>query len=86
MSDDRIDDILTDSEIRMAGAVEHTQESFGKIRTGRANPQLVTDLSVEYYGAATPLQQLASVSVPEPRMLLINPFDRSSLKIGRAHV
>lgn len=80
MSDDQIDDVLTEAELKMDGAVEHTQASFGKIRTGRANPTLVTDLRVEYYGAATPLQQLASVSVPEPRMLLINPFDASSLK------
>ncbi len=75
-----IDDTMTDAELRMSGAVDHTRSEFGKIRTGRANPQLITDLMVEYYGAMTPLQQLASVSVPEPRMLLVNPFDASAMK------
>lgn len=75
-----IDDVLSEANEKMAAAVRHTQSEFAKIRTGRANPQLVTDLPVEYYGAKTPLQQLAGVSVPEPRMLLINPFDQSAMK------
>lgn len=80
MSADEIDDTLTDAELKMDAAVEHTQGGFAKIRTGRANPGLVTELPVEYYGAMTPLQQLASVSVPEPRLLLVNPFDANALK------
>jgi ribosome recycling factor len=64
----------------MSGAVDHTKAEFAKIRTGRANPALITDLRVEYYGAPTPLQQLAGVSVPEPRMLLVTPYDQSALK------
>jgi ribosome recycling factor len=80
VSDDMIAAILADADEKMAGAVSHTQGEFAKIRTGRANPGLITDLPVEYYGAPTPLQQLASVSVPEPRMLLVNPFDQSALK------
>ena len=75
-----IDDVMTDAELKMAAAVEHTRGEFGKIRTGRANPGLITDLPVEYYGAPTPLQQVASVSVPEPRMLLVSPYDASALK------
>src|SRR5688500_12856592 len=64
----------------MLGAVEHTRDQFGKIRTGRANPGLIADLRVEYYGAPTPLQQLAGVSVPEPRMLLVSPYDTTAMK------
>jgi ribosome recycling factor len=80
-----IDDLLTEAELKMDGAVEHTRGEFGKIRTGRANPGLITDLPVDYYGAPTPLQQLAGVSVPEPRMLLVSPYDQTALKaIDRA--
>ncbi len=75
-----IDDTMTDAELKMVGAVDHTRGEFGKIRTGRANPGLIADLPVEYYGAPTPLQQIAGVSVPEPRMLLVSPYDASALK------
>ena len=75
-----IDDLMTEAELKMDAAVDHTRSEFGKIRTGRANPGLITDLMVEYYGAPTPLQQVASVSVPEPRMLLVSPYDQSALK------
>jgi ribosome recycling factor len=64
----------------MEAAVEHTRAEFGKIRTGRANPALISDLRVEYYGAPTPLQQLAGIAVPEPRMLLVTPYDATALK------
>jgi ribosome recycling factor len=80
MSDDMIEVILSDADEKMQGAIAHTRSEFGKIRTGRANPTLITDLPVEYYGTQTPLQQLANVSVPEPRMLTVNPFDASALK------
>jgi len=75
-----LDDTMVDAELKMSAAVEHTSGEFAKIRTGRANPQLVTDLLVDYYGTATPLQQLAGVSAPEPRMLLVSPYDRSAMK------
>ena len=82
-----IDDVMTEAEVRMDAAVDHTRDQFGKIRTGRANPQLVTDVQVEYYGTRTPLQQLAGISVPEPRLLVINPYDQNALKeIERALV
>lgn len=75
-----IKDILKDAETRMLGAIHVLKEDLTTIRTGRANPGLVEKLHVEYYGAPTPLQQLASVSVPEPRQLLIKPFDPSTVK------
>lgn len=75
-----IDDIMNDAASKMAAAVDHTRAAFGKIRTGRANPGLVSDLPVEYYGTPTPLQQIAGVSVPEARMLVISPYDQSALK------
>ncbi len=75
-----IDDTMTEAELKMVAAVDHTRAEFAKIRTGRANPALITDLPVEYYGTPTPLQQVAGVSVPEPRMLLVSPYDASALK------
>jgi ribosome recycling factor len=80
VSDEMVKMILADAQEKMQAAVAHTSSEFGKIRTGRANPGLITDLPVEYYGAKTPLQQLASVSVPEPRMLLVSPFDATAMK------
>jgi ribosome recycling factor len=73
-------DILKDADTRMRSAIQNLVEDLGGIRTGRASPSLVERLPVEYYGAPTPLQQLATISVPEPRSLLIKPFDPSSLK------
>ena len=75
-----IDDTMTDAELRMSAAVDHTRGELAKIRTGRANPGLVNDLPVEYYGTKTPLQQLAGVTVPEARMLLISPYDAGALR------
>ena len=75
-----LDDLYQDAKTRMKGAVQALEEDLAAIRTGRANPALVDKLSVQYYGAPTPLQQLASVGVPEPRTLLIRPFDASTLK------
>jgi ribosome recycling factor len=73
-------DIYNDAESRMKGAVQALEEDLAGIRTGRASPALIEKLQVDYYGALTPLIQLASISVPEPRSLLIRPFDASSLK------
>jgi ribosome recycling factor len=75
-----IDDVLTEAELRMSDTIDHTRGEFAKIRTGRANPGLITNLPVEYYGTKTPLQQIAGVSVPEPRMLLVNPYDQNALR------
>lgn len=73
-------DIYKDTEIRMKGAVQALEEDLAGIRTGRASPALVERLQIDYYGAPTPLVQLASIGVPEPRSLLIRPFDASTLK------
>jgi ribosome recycling factor len=75
-----LDDVMTDAELRMSDSVDHTRGEFAKIRTGRANPQLISGLHVDYYGTKTPLQQIAGVSVPEPRMLLVNPYDANALR------
>lgn len=74
-----IDDTLDEAELKMQAAVEHTMDEFAKIRTGRANPQLLTELKVQYYGAPTPLQQIAGVTAPEARVLLVSPYDASAL-------
>lgn len=73
------DETLLDAMDKMAKAVEHTQSQFGTVRTGRATPALVEKLLVEYYGAQVPLQQLAGFSVPEARLLVVRPHDRTSM-------
>jgi ribosome recycling factor len=75
-----VDAALDDARDKMKAAVAHTQAEFGSVRTGRAAPALVERLRVEYYGAETPLQQLAGVKVQEARVLVISPYDKSSLK------
>ena len=80
MSDeDLIGAVRLDAEERMAKAVAHTRQDFAGVRSGRANPGLVEKLPVEYYGATVPMQQMASFSVPEARMLVISPFDKGSM-------
>jgi ribosome recycling factor len=69
--------LLADAEERMKGALEHTRKEFSSIRTGRATTALLDTVHVEYYGAVTPLSQVASVSAPEPRLLVIQPWDKS---------
>ena len=74
-----IEDLLKETEERMSKAVTALQNDLMTIRTGRASPSLVERLPVEYYGALTPLNQLATISAPEPRLLTIRPWDASSL-------
>ena len=74
-----ITDLLTEAEHKMEMAVDHVASEFATVRTGRANPQLLQRITVEYYGAPTPLQQLASIAVPEPRLLVVHPFDKSTV-------
>lgn len=74
-----IGDLLAEAEHKMEMAVEHVASEFATVRTGRANPQLLQRISVEYYGSPTPLQQLASIAVPEPRLLVVQPYDKSTL-------
>lgn len=75
-----IKDLLKDSESHMHKSIQILIEDLTAIRTGRANPGLVEKLQVEYYGSPTSLMQLASISVPEPRTLMIKPFDKTTLK------
>ena len=74
-----IQERLADAEIRMEKSIEALHKDLGTIRTGRATPALVERISVDYYGAATPLQSLAGISTPEARSLLIQPYDRSAI-------
>lgn len=75
-----IKDLLKDCESHMQKSIHVLLEDLTGIRTGRANPGLVEKLQIEYYGSPTPLMQLASISVPEARTLMIKPFDKSTLK------
>ena len=72
--------VLDDTREKMAKAVEHTSTELSTIRTGRATPALVEKLRVDYYGTPTPLQQIAGIGAPEPRLLVITPYDKTSMK------
>ncbi len=74
-----IDDTLLDAEEKMEKAVVVAKDDFGGIRTGRATPQMFNKIVVDYYGAMTPVNQLSSLTVPEPRMAVISPYDKNSL-------
>ena len=74
-----IDETLLDAEEKMEKAVSVAKDDFGSIRTGRATPQMFNKIVVDYYGAMTPVNQLASLTVPEPRMAIVQPYDKSSL-------
>ena len=74
-----IDDTLLDAEEKMEKAVEHAREDMGTIRTGRATPAMFNKVTAEYYGTPTPVNQLASITIPEARMAIIKPFDASTL-------
>jgi ribosome recycling factor len=80
VSSDEIRDLLKDAETRMSGAIHSLVEDLAGIRTGRASPALVEKLNVDYYGTPTHLKQLATISVPEPRTIMIKPFDAASIK------
>ncbi|MFI2711749.1 ribosome recycling factor [Micromonospora sp. NPDC018662] len=72
-----IDDTLLEAEEKMERAIEHAREEFGGIRTGRANAAMFSRILIDYYGSPTPLPQMASIAVPEPRMVIIKPYDTS---------
>ena len=74
-----IEETLLEGEAKMDHAVTHLQTEFTTVRTGRANPAIMHRVMVDYYGSPTPLQQLASFSVPEARLLLVHPYDRSTI-------
>lgn len=74
-----IEDLIQEADEKMRQAVEHVAAEFDTVRTGRANPQILHRITVEYYGTPTPLQQLATISVPEPRLLVVHPYDKSTI-------
>lgn len=74
-----IKDVVNTTKKNMQSALEFTQEQFGKVRTGRASGNLVDAVKVDYYGSPTPLSQVASVSVPDARTIMIQPFDRNTI-------
>jgi ribosome recycling factor len=80
MSDENIDLLLEDARDRMAKSVDAIRHEFSSVRTGRASPALLDRISVDYYGAITPLRQLATITAPEARLLTIQPYDKSSIK------
>jgi ribosome recycling factor len=81
MEDDGyVEAVSQDCREKMLKAIEHTRGEFGAIRTGRAAPALVEKFRIDYYGSDVPLQQLAGIQVPEAKMMVITPYDKSSLK------
>jgi ribosome recycling factor len=75
-----VQELVDDAVRRMDSAVDHTRSEFGTVRTGRASAALLDRITVDYYGTPTPLKQLATINVPEPRMLTVQPFDPSSIR------
>ena len=78
--EDLVSTLLDDARERMHKSIDSTRHEFGSVRTGRASPALLDRISVDYYGAATPLNQLATIAAPEARLLSIQPYDKSSIK------
>ena len=74
-----ISDIIREAETKMAHAIEHAKEEFAAIRTGRAHPAMFAKITADYYGTQTPLQQLATFHVPDARVVMITPYDRSAM-------
>lgn len=80
MSEELIEVAFDECREKMRKAVDHTRSDFAAVRTGRATPALVERLKVDYYGTEVPLQQLAGFQVPEPRVLVISPYDKGAMK------
>ena len=74
-----MNEILEETELNMESAIENMEKRFTNVRAGRANPAILDGVMVSYYGAPTPLKQLATISIPEARQLMIKPFDKSCL-------
>src|ERR1700731_2450117 len=79
-SDNLIDELLEDARGRMIKSTEAAQHEFSTVRTGRASPSLLDRVVVDYYGAMTPPNQLATISAPEARLITVQPYDKSSMK------
>jgi len=78
---DLTDELIADAKDRMGKSVEATQHEFHSVRTGRASPAILDRVVVDYYGAATPLRSLATINAPEARLLTVQPFDASTMKL-----
>jgi ribosome recycling factor len=76
-----IDELLAEAGERMTAAVQAAQNTFSSVRTGRASPSVLDRIMVDYYGALTPVKQLATINVPEARLITVQPYDASSIKI-----
>ena len=76
-----VEELIQDAQRRMDHSVEHARNEFNTVRTGRASAALLDRITIDYYGQDTPLKQLATINVPEPRMLTIQPFDPGSVKL-----
>lgn len=74
------EEIISGMKTKMDKTIDLVKKDFGTVRTGRANPSLVEDIRVDYYGTLTPINQLGNISVPEPRMLVISPYDKGIMK------
>ena len=81
-----LDDLKKDAQARMTKCVQTFQGDLKKLRTGRAHPSLIEHLKVDYYGSEVPLQQVASINVEEGRTLVVSPWEKTVVEIGRAHV
>jgi ribosome recycling factor len=81
MAAEMIDELLEDARERMKKGVESAQQEFSTVRTGRASPSVLDRVVVDYYGAMTPLNQLATISAPEARLITVQPYDKSSIKM-----
>ena len=79
MSDEFIDELLADARARMGKSVENCKHELATVRTGRASPHLLDRLMIDYYGAETPLKQLANVNAPDVRLLTLTPYDKNSI-------
>jgi ribosome recycling factor len=75
-----VEDLMQDAQRRMDKSVDHARSEFNTVRTGRASAAILDRVEIDYYGTPTPLKQLATINVPEPRMLTIQPFDPGSVK------
>ena len=76
-----LQDIYNDASHRMDQAVKHSRMELAKVRTGRANPDLLNAIQVEYYGSMMPLNQVSTISVPEPRLITLQPFEKTLIPI-----
>jgi len=79
MDNELVDLVMDDTREKMTRAIEHVKSEFASVRTGRASSALIENLLIDYYGSETPLKQLANFSVPEPRLLIVSPFDKGAM-------